>query len=213
MIYSEWFLYKQVYLKWIRVQHRNNYLQQVRTAGKPLFIHINRTGGTSVAAGLGISPIHFSLKEYELIWQKKYNEPIPQLTVYSCVRNPYHRAVSQYYYRIKSGQNKMHKVSISFLDWLQEVHLNKNPRYRDRELMFQSQSAWLESEVERPLAILRFEQLQQDYKRVFAAFKPEPLPWKRSSDRPDYNNVLCSESKALLAEVYTQDFENFNYEV
>lgn len=212
MIYKNWAVYKY-YLNWVRKGLRDRYLHQLKRGERPLFIHINRTGGTSISEGLGISPIHFSLKEYEELWQLKYGEALPVMTVYSCVRNPYHRAVSQYYFRIKSGQNNMHKHHIDFDDWLHEVHQNRNPKYRDRELMFQTQTAWLESSIERPKEIIHFENLEEEYQRTFAAFDPKPLPWRRPSNRPDYQRVLTKEAKALLAEVYKQDFENFNYNI
>ena len=194
MIYRKTILYNY-YLKWVRAKLRNNYLEQLAANEKPLFIHINRTGGTSIALGLEISPIHFSLKEYEQHWKQRFGVPMPEMTVYSSVRNPYHRAVSQYYFRIKSGQNKMQSKPISFDDWLFEVFDKRNPKYRDRELMFISQTEWLASDTEHQLKLIRFENLEDDYKRVLGEFNPEPLPWARPSERPDYSDVLNQSNK------------------
>jgi hypothetical protein len=212
MIYRNWGIYKH-YLEWVRSKLRDQYLDQLKRGEKPLFIHINRTGGTSIAKGLDISPIHFSLSEYEHYWQRRYKTPMPSKTVFTSVRNPYHRAVSQYFFRIKSGQNGMQKHPIAFDDWLYEVHHKQNPKYRDRELMFQPQYAWLESETQHNIQLIRFENLAADYLKLLAAFEPKPLPWERPSSRPDYETVLTPENKALLARVYATDFEHFNYPV
>ena len=213
MIYKDWYLYKEVYLKWIRSRQFNEYVQQIASGKKPLFIHINRTGGTSIAAGLGITAIHYTLKEYEDFWRQKFGSDLPtDIPVITSVRHPYERAVSQYYYRIKHDQNKLATNPLRFSDWLAEVHLEKNPKYRDREVMFMPQTSWLESLNKYKISIIRFENLERDYHRLLKDYKPGALPWKKPSARLDVDEVASTADKELLRKVYASDFQTFNYQ-
>lgn len=212
MIYKEWYLYKKVYLRWIRSKQLKSYLQQIQSGAKPLFIHINRTGGTSITEGLGITAIHYTLAQYEQFWQQKFGHPLPLETpVFTAVRNPFERAVSQYFYRLKHNQNKLASQPLSFSDWLAQVHLEKNPVYRDREIMFMPQAHWIKGSQDYPKKIIRFEELMQDYNRLLKDYHPGELPWKKPSGRPPVSEVLSQADRELLLKVYAVDFKSFNY--
>lgn len=214
MFYSKWPIYQDVYLKWVRKKQVKSYLQQVALGKKPLFIHINRTGGSSISSGLGITSIHHTLGQYEALWREQFGQEMPgDIPVFTAVRNPYERAVSQYYYRKKHNQNKLATKPLSFSQWLDEVHVKKNPKYRDREIMFMPQLDWLKASGDFEIHLIRFEQLNENYKKLLAPYQITVLPWKKPSDRPAYEEVLDSKTKALIAKAYASDFKSFNYTV
>ncbi len=213
MIYKDWYIYQHVYLAWIRSRETKKYLNQIAQGEKPLFIHINRTGGSSIAAGLDITAIHYTLEQYEQLWKQRYKTELPLETpVVTAVRNPYDRTVSQYYYRLKHNQNNLSKLGLSFQDWLHEVHIAQNPAFRDREIMFMPQKNWISSKQNYTVSFIRFEQLQQHYQAILGPYGIKPLPHKKASDKPDFQRVLDEESRALIRQVYQEDFNTFSYQ-
>ena len=98
MFYSTWWLYQKVYLdRLVRPHKLNKYLAQVKDGSKPLFIHINKTAGSSIAKSLEITEAHFTLSEYENIYKNKFGENLPQnIDIWTSIRNPFDRVCLLY---------------------------------------------------------------------------------------------------------------------
>lgn len=212
MFYNKWWLYQKVYLKAVRKRQLKTYLEQVKAKEKPLFIHINKTAGSSIAKSLGITEIHYTLKQYEALYQKQFGQPLPLDTeVWTAIRNPYDKVTSEYFYRIKQNQNKMQSHPIEFEPWVVKAYEEKDKKYRDREIMFSPHSFWLESDNEYPLFIIRFENLQEDYQKCADKYGGQPLVWRKRSANKDYRSMYNARTKAIIKEVFAQDLERFNY--
>lgn len=212
MFYSKWWIYRNLYLEYVRRQQVNSYLRQIKQESKPMFIHINRTAGSSIASGLGITQIHFTLLEYEQLYCKKYKRKLPNtLPVISCIRNPYDRVASEYYYRTMHNQNNLKTNPIRFEDWVVEVYWLKNKKYRDREIMFMPQYKWLESKGVYEFHLLRYETLAEDYKLLEQHYGATSLPWKKATNKPEYTEVFTAMSREIVEQVFKEDLKNFNY--
>lgn len=213
MFYSKWGVYQKLYLDlWVRPKLLNTYLEQIKTREKPLFIHINRTAGSSIANSLEITEAHHTFSAYKKLYQKKFNESFPEdLEVWTAIRNPFDKVVSEYYYRIQTNQNKMKTHPISFDDWVKKVFLEKDVAYRDREIMFIPQSEWLVGAEAYSLNIIKFESLQKDYKTLATKFSAKPLVWKKKTENFNYKVEFSEVSKKIISDVFKEDLDRFGY--
>lgn len=104
------------------------------------FIHINKTGGSSVEEALGLPFRHQTAAEaLAVIGRRRWDRRL----TFSVVRNPWDRAVSQYHFRVRTGQTGLDESGISFTEWLRLVHVERDPAYRDVPRMFMPQLDWL----------------------------------------------------------------------
>jgi len=212
MFYSSWYLYKEVYLKKIRQYLVKEYLKQVKDRSKPLFIHINRTAGSSISGALGITEIHYTLEEYEQLYFNQFKEKLPEdIAIWTSIRNPFAKVASQYYYRVATNQNQMRKEPISFNDWLIKAYAEKSPEYRDREIMFQQQKDWLKTTRNYNINYIRFENLISDYSKVALLYDGKPLLRKKKSMYSGYKNLYSTDNQLLIKKEFKDDITLFNY--
>jgi len=94
-----------------------------------IFIHINKTGGTSIGKALGLrKKLHFTALEHKdrsgiRRWNKRFK--------FSFVRNPWEKVVSQYFHRIKTKQTGLGSNPIGFKEWVKLTYDQQNPKYYD----------------------------------------------------------------------------------
>ncbi|OAB77336.1 hypothetical protein [Cochleicola gelatinilyticus] len=210
MFYSKWWIYTNIYLKWVRKQQLEKYLQQIKDGEKPLFIHINRTAGSSIANALQITEAHYTLAEYETLYKNKFKTSLPlDIELISSIRNPYDKVVSEYFYRKKTNQNNIN--TLSFADWVVEAYQKKNPKYRDREIMFLPQVFWLRGYEKYNLKLIRYENLEYDYKKLILPNSRRKLPWKKKTERKPIKEYYTKEIKAIIYNEFRKDFDIFKY--
>ncbi len=182
--------------------------------GTFIFIHINKTGGTSIASAIGLSKKrHLHVKEViSIIGEEKFNNAF----VFAVVRNPWNKVVSHYKYRVKTNQTKMGDNHISFKDWVKQTYGDeKNPFYYDNPRMFATQSDWLKdsSGVIRVNNILKFESLAKDFQSVakYLAISKQ-LPHLNAIKKESYINYYDKESIKIVWQWFKEDIERFNYD-
>jgi chondroitin 4-sulfotransferase 11 len=176
------------------------------------FIHINKTGGTSVERALGIPLIHKTAIEYRddigaERWARRFR--------FAVVRNPWDRAVSQFHYRKMINETGLQNSKLAFKEWLRHVYVERSPEYMDEERMFLPQWAWVADEQNERIVdyVGKFEQLQTTWDEICDRLerKRTVLPHVKKSSRKDYRNYYDPESRAIIAEFFREDIERFGY--
>lgn len=178
---------------------------------KFVFIHINKTGGTSIAKALNIPPKHnTALEKIEEIGRKEWNDRF----TFAVVRNPWDKVVSHYYYRVQTNQTDLGSNQIDFQEWVKRVYLDKSLPYYDKPKMFMPQINWV-SDAEGKIIVdhvCRFESLEADFRKVCEHLNiVYALPHLKSSKRGNYRDYYDAETQGIVAEWYSQDIEKFNY--
>ena len=144
-----------------------NKARRLRNAHWPryVFIHINKTAGSSIERALNLRFEHKTaiekraeLREYR--WRRAYK--------FSFVRNPWDKVLSHYNYRVATNQTEMGDRHISFRDWVLRAYGDNDPRYYDQPRMFMPQCAWLTDEFGEVIVnfVGRFESLEDDFARI-----------------------------------------------
>jgi len=182
-----------------------------------LFVHIPKTGGTSIELTLrhhcrlffyspekpilNSSPQHFPIKDINDIFGSSFYD-----YSFSIIRNPYKRIESEYFY-----QKSMTKNLPGFNEWLEKsiaIYL-ENPFYMDNH--FRPQSYFLDDSV----AIFRFEDgLEKPFLKVCSELgltKPIELPRILYTDKTPIQ--WHTESIDAVNNIYSSDFEKFGYRV
>lgn len=176
-----------------------------------VFIHINKTGGSSIEKALGIGLDHSTAREkYRQLgaaaWSRKFT--------FTIVRNPWDKVVSHYHYRVRTNQTGLGDKTLPFGEWLQRVYVDRDPFYFDQPRMFMPQKQWLVNESGEMLVefIGRFENLQQDFDSICQRLKVEAsLGHAKPSSRGSYRDYYDADSEALVREQFAEDIELFGY--
>ena len=195
---------KRTFKKWLK----RNRSQPVRDFE---FIHINKTAGSSIEKALGVPFEHASaLEKREELgraeWQRRFT--------FSVVRNPWDKVVSHYAYRVKTNQHGMGNGSVSFSQWVDLCFEQKDPFYRDRELMFVSQCDWLTDNTGALLVdkVYRFEDLAGAFADLKKRLNLEvDLPHLKPSKRTVYQDYYDETSQAIIAKHFADDIKRFGY--
>lgn len=180
------------------------------------FIHINKTGGTS---------INEALAEFEDPTQEKVLKDHSLATCYrsvlspalwdemwsfGIVRNPFDRMVSAYEYRrqiLESNETSGPAKSLSFKEWLkQDVLPHTNNRYVTE---WQSQTIMLSDETGIIVDdVYLYENLDQAWEEIQKKIGIQrELPRLNMTERPHWSSYYDDESKAIVRGLYQEDFE------
>lgn len=158
------------------------------------FVHIPKTGGTSVRAWLSKNT-------------PRYIHPsLPMMTpqeTFAVVRNPWDRVVSLWAF-----WNKLKKADVPFDDFVRNLQ-----SYKFREDSWftfdQPQKAWIPDGV---TYLLKFETLDQDFVQIQTLLGcTDPLPKVNTSQHEDYHTYYTDETRDIVSQVFKDDIEAFNY--
>jgi hypothetical protein len=109
-----------------------------------IFIHINKTGGSSIEKALGL-PQQKHLTAFEL--KKKYSvKNWNEKFKFAFVRNPWDKVVSHYHYRYRRNEQGIKEDNIDFIQWVKLTYRDKNPKYYNVPKMFAPQMDWITDE-------------------------------------------------------------------
>lgn len=190
---------------------------------KILFIHIPKTGGTSIENWLSnfgemqfyqpgfptfmkCTPQHLTVNDINVL----FGEDCFDLT-FAVVRNPYERLISEYFFRTEN-QNKKFKRRVNFSDWLM-LHLNKskaNKHHFDNHLRPQTDF------VDEEMQIFKLEDGLDDVVK----FLKKALKIKSTKKIPQLNKskakkelVWSVEVRNAVNQFYKNDFLQLEYEI
>lgn len=176
-----------------------------------IFVHINKTGGSSVEQALGLPFSHKSAREIiREIGERRWNQRFS----FTIVRNPWDKVASHYFYRVKTNQTGLRDHPISFLEWVRRAYGDRDPRYYDKPNTFMPQVDWITDEAGsvRVDFIGRFESLQDDFHEICRRIGKEvQLPHLKSSEKPDYRRLYDTETMEIVERRFRTDLDLFGY--
>lgn len=189
---------------------------------KIAFIHINKTGGSSIEKAMGWpmnNPSHSTLNHLQKI------PNIDQYYKFSFVRNPYDKMVSQYHHRVQNMRDER-ILNISFKDWVKNLDELGFPILgTGTQLTWLSTQEWVWN-VDKQLYTKRpeeikigvdfigfFENLHEDWdifqKEVGINFGC--LPHYRKSNHKSYQEYYDDETREIVYTRFEDDFKYFKY--
>ncbi len=178
-----------------------------------IFIHINKTGGSSVALALGL-PMQLHATAAELRnhvspeqWSRAFK--------FAFVRNPWDKVVSHFHYRVQTNQTGLSDGSISFNEWVKRAYGNNEPAFYDKPRFFMPQMDWISDESGSLIVdhIGRFEIIDRDFREICRILNIEKkLPHVRRSSHKHYRDYYSDESEQIIRNWFSKDIEMFGYQ-
>jgi hypothetical protein len=176
-----------------------------------VFIHINKTGGSSIDAALGMPTEHNTAREKirqigRGAWDRKFT--------FTIVRNPWDKVVSHYHYRLKTNQTNLKDDPIPFAEWVQRTYGEQDPKYYDKPKMFMPQVDWISDDKGEILVnfVGRFERLNEDFGKICKRLNRQAdLPHVKQSNRGQYADYYDETTREIVSHWFRDDIEQFNY--
>lgn len=200
---------------------------------KLLFLHVPKTGGTSIERTLFPNLASSTAADYsylsgwddDLGWLNHLTLDqaigllpgidLKNYLVFTVVRNPWDRLVSEYCWK-----KSISDLQISFPEYVHILHdgatMTISDHYKSRvafDQHYQPQTAYLEHSAGVLVRIIRFEEFDKDVTRVLRNYIPKDrtLPRLRSSNHVNYKQFYSSESIEMVRHLYVKDIERFGY--
>ena len=178
-----------------------------------IFIHINKTAGISIQNALN------SPKQAHMLAWHVYKKVDPNrwntCFQFAFVRNPWDRAVSDYFYRCKGNQHNLKHSPISFEEWINKTYVECDPFFHNRRYNFIPQIEWLTDPSGKILVdfIGKFENLETDFKYICKKININEvkLPHKNKTIRKNYREYYNENTKNIIADWYKKDIDYFKY--
>ena len=182
-----------------------------------IFIHINKTGGSTIENVLGIKEqLHlpfYAIEDYYGTSKAK------QLKIATIIRNPYDRVVSQYQYRYDRNQFGIKDKKITFKEFCKGAYLNHDDNIINHPLMFKTQYEWLQchrGSIDHIDYIGKFENFEEVIDDIIKLFgknkKIKKIPIRRKSKRKkDWEDYYDQETKEIIYNYFKKDFIEFCY--
>lgn len=192
---------------------------------KFIFIHINKTAGTSVVNSLKpFVESYIPRRKRKCVDKHKsindmLNEETKHYFKFAFVRNSWDRWVSQYHHRIRTNQTNLKNNPISFKEWAKRIH-EKDPVYYNvpNELQLRvmsTQLGWIKNKDGEIVTdfIGRFENLQKDFDIICdkIGIPHQQLPHDNSTKHKHYTEYYDDETKQIVEEKFAEDIEYFNF--
>lgn len=189
---------------------QDRYIEEQRRAGTFCFIHINKCGGTSIEAALGMPKIHDTAQQRrEKVGEKRWNA----MRKFSVVRSPYDKVCSHYRYRRKTNQTGLAADPISLDDWVARSYGDHDPLYYDQPLMFAPSLFWLTDKNGEIMMdfIARLEQIDSDWPQIQKLIGVTASLPQLNTTRAEEANLLSATSRQIIEERFAVDFDTFGY--
>lgn len=182
--------------------------------GPFVYIHINKTGGTSIGRAIGL-PVKNHLTATEVInqigleqWELAYK--------FTTVRNPWDKVVSHYEYRRRKDKTEIATRNVPFRDWVEKTYGDdKDPFYYNNPRAFQPQVEWLKDAdgVISMDYVIRFESIEEGFNHVRSLLGLDAeLPHLNATRHSDYHAYYDRDTRNIVARWFHEDIELFDYE-
>jgi hypothetical protein len=181
--------------------------------GPFIFIHINKTAGTSMGKAIGL-PLKGHLTAQEVIariGRDKWNSAF----TFTLVRNPWDKVVSHYEYRRRKNKTEISTRNIRFHEWVKMTYgEDKDPFYYNNPRSFQPQIDWLKDK-EGNISIDfvgKFETITKDFKHIKHMIGLDTeLSHLNASPRGAYQSYYDDETEDIVTRWFHEDIELFGY--
>ena len=181
--------------------------------GPYIFIHINKTAGTSIGRAIGL-PLKDHLTAAEIIdrigkdkWDSAYK--------FTLVRNPWDKVVSHYEYRRKKNKTHIASRNVTFTQWVRMTYgEDKNLDFYDNPKSFQPQVEWLKDDQGRISIDFagRFESIDRDFDHIRSVLGINAdLPHLNASKRAAYQSYYDDDTREIVGRWFCEDIEVFAY--
>ncbi len=200
------------------VEQKHNF--HLRGRMDVIFIHIPRTGGTSIRQSLDFNRPRETKQEKhwharlieEQVGKRNWSEAFK----FTFVRNPWSRLYSYYIYKLRKNQLDKRGRQFDFESWARKRLEGHDARTPDKGILHYSpQSKWLESisgkiEVD---YIGKFEKLESDFEELCdrIGLKGELKVSPYAPLRNEYKKVYNDKLKNFVGDFYREDIEKFDY--
>lgn len=177
-----------------------------------IFIHINKTAGSSIEKALGMRFEHRTAREKrrelgERRWKERFS--------FTFVRNPWDKVVSHYHYRKRTKKAGLAENPPPFKEWVVRAYREQDPALCDNPTMFLPQWDWITDEEGQVLVdfIGRFEKLDEDFGKICQQIGREArLPHLKKSQRGDFREYYDDETADVVRQWFHEDIKQFGYE-
>lgn len=174
------------------------------------FIHINKSGGSSVEKALGLPFSHqtAAMRVARLgveEWRRRYS--------FTFVRNPWDKMVSQYHFR--QGRGRLHR-DVEFREWIRATLLDGDEELMFRRSMFINQLDWISGTSGEVLVddIYRFESLHDDFARLCRRLGVDAsLPHDKPSAHRHFSEYYDAATADIVGTAFQRDIEFFDYQL
>lgn len=187
---------------------------------KCIFVHIPKTGGTSITRSLFGRPAggHTAIWQYHLIFDR---HELESYFKFAFVRNPWDRVLSAYEDIKRRGEHVKDKEwarrnldGCYDFDSFVRKRINKKNIYGDIHVLFIPQFEFICLGKSAALIdyVGRFEHLEKDFNRIRSKLGVDcELQKKNVGARKDYREYYSEETRQIVAEAYREDIDMFNY--
>ena len=219
----EWWLpvpLQRPLLKWLG--GRFNPYTEWNHRHRSIFIHVPRTGGTSVARTVNTSAFHFTAARYAAFDRDAYRRYFK----FVFVRNPWDRLLSAFTQLYDSRHETFPFEAViwsrqhlaRFGDFEEFVLALRDPAIQRRIMShghFRPQIDWISLPGSRRIDmdfVGRFERLSDDFSEVAGRLSiDKELPRINSSSHDDYRKIYTPPMRAIVADLYRADIDAFDY--
>jgi len=186
------------------------------------FVHIPKNAGNSIrplARKLGVKVLTHNIRRKNKRLLADYRNK-RKIHAFCISRNPYDRLVSAYHYLNNKTVHRedladKEKYVTPFVDF-DDFIKNGLAQAAKEQLHFLPQVFWVRNAEGKPEveSVLRVEHLQGDFDRFCEKMKLRKftLQVTNASKRKSWQDYYSEETKAIVQQVYRDDFEFFNYE-
>ena len=202
----------------------------VESPTEATFIHLEKTGGTSVELWLNDNTTSHRVGKHSSYdkmskWCRNNNKSMG--LVFSIIRNPFERELSWYMYFLQKTKFRLdwakkglpdsfleNKIQKKYnIEKNQEILKEFNSNAGFKKMITESSSISPQYHaVKQCNLILRLENINQDFKQISTFFKSKNnLPHMNKSKHDHYTTYFDDELKELVYEKHKIDFDQFGY--